>query len=78
MCSACANKPPKQIVKTEFVEVGVPVLVALPDELTRDCTVPEFPEKATVGAVGQDLVVQLYKALEVCNAEKADIRDLQP
>jgi len=54
------------------------VLVALPDELTRDCTVPEFPEKATVGAVGQDLVVQLYKAIEVCNEEKADIRALQP
>lgn len=77
LLSACASQPAKQIVKTELVEVEVPVLVALPEVLTRDCNKPEFPEKATVGAI-QDLVVFLYTALDVCSQEKSDIRDLQP
>jgi len=77
LLTACGTPPTRQIVKTDTVKVGVPTLVALPEDLTRPCDVPEFPEVATVGAV-QDLVVFLYTSIEICNQEKASIRDLQP
>jgi len=76
LLSACAT-PPTQITKIETVEVKVPTLVPLPEELTEDCDKPAFPEKATVGAA-QDLIVELYSAIDLCNGDKADIRELQP
>lgn len=74
--SACAT-PPTQIIATETVEVRIPTLVPLPGELTEDCDKPAFPEIATVGAA-QDLIAELYSAIDVCNGDKADIRELQP
>lgn len=76
LLTACACQP-ELIVRTETVEVNVPTLVPLPEVLTADCDKPAFPEKATVGAA-QDLIVELYSAIDLCNADKADIRDLQP
>lgn len=75
--SACGSTPRPQVVRTETVEVNVPILVQLPEELTRDCDVPAFPETLTVASI-EDLVVFLYTSLEVCNQEKAAIREMQP
>ena len=75
--TACAKQPTRQLVRIKTVEVGVPTLVALPDELTRPCVVPAFPPSLTVGAL-QDLTVVLYASLDLCSQEKAQIRDLQP
>ena len=53
------------------------MLVALPESLVAGCDIPEIPERVTVGAM-QELIIFLYLSLEVCSAEKADIRALQP
>lgn len=77
LLSACGSTPPKQVVRTEEVEVKVPVLVPLPSDLTRNCDVPAFPDRITVGDM-QDLVIFLYTSIEICNQEKEGIRELQP
>lgn len=68
---------PEQIVKTETVEVPVPVYVPLPEDLIKDCPVPAFPDPYTVGAA-MDYEAALISSLENCNEDKAAIRDLQP
>ena len=42
--TSCANKP---IVRTETVEVKMPVIVEVPRELTRTAPEPQLPADAT-------------------------------
>lgn len=73
--SACACKP-EQIVRTETVEVPVPVYVPIPDEHLADCPRVEFPERYTIEA-GMDYAAALRESIKKCNEDKAEIRRLQ-
>lgn len=75
--TACGSTPPVQITKTELVKVNVPVETALPEELLRECLIPVFPERATVGAA-QDLIAVLYTSLWLCEEQRQGIQDRQP
>lgn len=74
--SACASEP-TQITKTRTVPKYVPTYVPLPEELTDDCETPPFPERYTIQS-SMDYIAALLAALEVCGADKAEIRALQP
>lgn len=75
--SACASTPPAQLVRTETVEVRVPVYVPLPEADLRTCLVPSYPDRATVGAL-RDLIASLYTSLYLCDAQVERIREAQP
>lgn len=65
----------KPLVRTETVEVRVPVRPNIPAELLRDCTVERtLPTEPTVGdlvALTEDALVELRR----CSAEKQAIRE---
>ena len=65
------------MIETRDVIVREPTLVPLPATLTADCAIPAFPDPYLV-ADAKELTVELYSALYECNADKAEIRDLQP
>jgi len=76
LLAGCKSAPPA--VRTEFVNVPVPVVKKLADELTRDC-VPVVNYKAdrmTVGDVVERLAA-VEDALAICRNEKALIRAAQ-
>jgi len=57
--------------------VSVPVYVALPESLTQDCRKPPFPDRYTP-ATAMDYEAALISALDLCNEDKAAIRERQP
>lgn len=76
--SGCASEPePRQVVKTETIEVPVTVYVPLPDDLIDGCEVPQVPASYTV-ASAMSYEAALLNALEECNGDIADIRSRQP
>jgi hypothetical protein len=73
-CGACATKPS---VRTETVEVKVPVYVPVPAELTREVAAPVLPAAATNGDLA-DYADALRAALNAANAKLREIAGLQP
>lgn len=65
------------MIRTEVITEKVPTLVPLPENLTADCAIPRFPDLYQV-ADANNLTVELYSALYLCNADKKAIRELQP
>lgn len=57
--------------------MSVPVYVALPESLTQDCRKPPFPDRYTP-ATAMDYEAALISALDLCNEDKAAIRERQP
>lgn len=64
-------------VRTETVEVQVPVYVPLPSALLQKCETPVMPGSLTVADL-MEYVLDLSSALESCNAQMGEIRELQP
>ena len=76
--SSCSGKQLKvPLIRTEIVTEKVPTLVPLPENLTADCAIPRFPDLYQV-ADANELTLELYSALYLCNADKEAIRELQP
>ena len=69
---ACSQTP----VRTEAVEVKVPVYVALPTDLLRPCTV-DVPAAWTNGAL-VEYAMQIKACLAASNDKLMRIRRLQP
>jgi len=68
----------REVVRTETVEVKVPVQTRLPEELLGDC-VPRYKlEEPITFESYASWVEDLVITLEQCNKEKAAIRRLQP
>lgn len=65
------------MIRTEVITEKVPTLVPLPENLTADCVIPRFPDLYQV-ADANELTVELYSALYLCNEDKEAIRELQP
>ncbi len=77
LLSGCASSLPKKaIVRTETVEVFVPVTVAVPEPFTKPCPQPRLPETVTVKAMA-DMIAMQDNSLTVCNAQLDDIRNLK-
>ncbi len=75
LLTSCANKP--ENVRTETVEVEVPVNVPVPAELTREVPAPVLPERATNGDLA-DYTDALRASLKAANAKLREIAGLQP
>lgn len=83
LSTACVPEP---LVRTEIREVPVAVYVALDPELTADCPIPQPPagncrwKGHPVLCNGQlvDYSDALVAAIEACNGDKGEIRNLQP
>lgn len=69
---------PRQVVRTETVEVKVPVHVALPAELTTPVDEPDLPAGPVAGQDVSDLVTALRVALRLANAKIQTIGAMQP
>lgn len=76
LLSGCASKSP--IVRTETVEVKVPVRVRVPDELLQPIPMPALPADGVTNADLVSLVVDLRVALRKANERLEAIRKLQP
>lgn len=70
--ASCASKP----VRTQTVEVKVPVYVALPTELLRPCTVG-IPNIWTNGSL-IEYTLHIKSCLDETNDKLIRIRGLQP
>ncbi len=80
LLAGCAAEPPKQIVRTETVQVPVEVRVPIPAQYTADCVVVEpKPAAGKYFTNGQlALMITDYRfALRRCNADKAALRALK-
>ena len=66
----------RQVVRTETVQVKVPVYVALPTELLRPCAV-DMPVTWTNGALAQ-YAIDLRACLATTNDRLNRIKGLQP
>lgn len=74
-CSATTEP----IIRTETVDVQVPVYVALPDALTAPAAEPAPPARDGFdGEALVDWVERLRAALREANAKLAKIREAQP
>lgn len=78
--TGCAAEPPKQIVRTETVQVPVEVRVPIPAQYTADCVVTEPAPKCGKWLCNGQVAVMVddYRAaLRQCNADKAALRALK-
>lgn len=70
---ACATKP---IVRTETVEVKVPVIVPVPAELTRPAREPKLPDGEITNEDMAEFAEQLKAALRDANSRLRKIAEL--
>ena len=75
LLTGCAST---QVVKTETVEVKVPVFVALPSELTNSVLVPYLAAGPATNDAIVDLCERRAVALRLANDQLSKILSLQP
>ncbi len=69
---------PAQVVKTETVEVKVPVYVPLPERLTRSAPIPVLTVQNPTNEDGQAVCERRRDGMSLLNEQLAKIRALQP
>lgn len=80
LLSGCAAEPPKQIVRTETVQVPVEVRIPIPQEYVQDCVVTEPKPACGKWLCNGQVAVMVddYRAaLRKCNADKQALRALK-
>lgn len=66
------------VTKVEQVEVRVPMMVALPADLTARCVEPADPAKPATNAAHATYTRELQSAFKQCAGQVDEIRDRQP
>jgi hypothetical protein len=76
MCIACSTTPsPKPVVvRTEIVEIPVPVIMGVPEEYTAPCVIDHRVARTYGDAV--DVAIEALDALTACEERMAKIRGL--